>query len=55
MVPLASDDKAPGDSALRGMFSISVRAYVVPETEFGRGPDPKKQLPPYALTFSPEK
>jgi len=49
MVPLAGDDEAPGDPDLHGMFSMAVRAYVVPESE--RGPDPQLQLPPHALTF----
>ena len=51
MIPLAGDDSAPGDRDLHGKFSIAVRSYVVPESEHGRGPDPTKQLPPYALTF----
>jgi len=52
MVPLAGDDKAPGDPDLHGLFSAAVRAYVVPG--FERGPDPTKQLRPYTLTFSYE-
>ena len=51
MIPLAGDDKAPGDADLHGMFSMAVRAYVSPESERGRGPDPQLQLPPHALTF----
>ena len=51
MIPLAGDDTAPGDRDLHGKFSIAVRSYVAPESEHGRGPDPMKQLPPYALTF----
>lgn len=50
MVPLAGDDKAPGDADLHGMFSAAVRNYVVPGSE--RGPDPTKQLRPRVLTFS---
>jgi hypothetical protein len=50
MVPLAGDDKSPGDSDLHGKFSAGVRAYVVPGSE--RGPNPKLQLPPRTLTFS---
>jgi len=49
MVPLAGDDEAPGDPELHGMFSMAVRAYVVPG--FERGPDPKLQLRPQSLTF----
>jgi hypothetical protein len=52
MVPLAGDDKAPGDADLHGKFSAGLRAYVVPGYE--RGPDPTKQLPPRTLTFSYE-
>jgi hypothetical protein len=52
MIPLADDDKAPGDSKLRGMFSIAVRAYIKLGSE--RGPDPKKQVPPHTLSFSCE-
>jgi hypothetical protein len=51
MIPLAGDDSAPGDRDLHGKFSIAVRSYVAPQSEHGRGPDPTKQLPPYALTF----
>jgi hypothetical protein len=50
MVPLEGDSKAPGDPALRGMFSAAVRAYVKPGSE--RGPDSTKQLRPWVLTFS---
>jgi hypothetical protein len=50
MVPLASDDQAPGDPNLHGMFSAAVRAYVALGSE--RGPDPTKQLRPQVLTFS---
>ena len=49
MVPLSTDEEAPGDAKLHGMFSMAVRAYVKPDTE--RGPDPTKQLPPHTLTF----
>ena len=52
MVPHEGDDKAPGDPALKGMFSAAVRAYVKPGTE--RGPDSTKQLRPWVLTFSRE-
>jgi hypothetical protein len=52
MIPLAGDDKAPGDPDLHGMFSSAVRAYVVPG--FERGPDPQLQLPPHLLTFTGE-
>ena len=51
MIPLADDDKAPGDPDQHGKFSMAVRAYVSPESEYGRGPDPQLQLPPHALTF----
>jgi hypothetical protein len=51
MIPLADDDEAPGDADLHGQFSMAVRAYVSPSSEYGRGPDPTKQLPPHALTF----
>jgi hypothetical protein len=50
MVPLAGDDKAPGDSALHGKFSAAVRTYVAVGSK--RGPDPKLQLRPRVLTFS---
>jgi hypothetical protein len=50
MVPLANDDKAPGDPKLHGMFSAAVRAYVAPGSE--RGANPKLQLRPIALTFT---
>lgn len=50
MVPLAGDDKAPGDAELHGMFSAAVRNYVALGSE--RGPDPTKQLRPLVLTFS---
>lgn len=52
MVPLAGDDKAPGDPELHGMFSAAVRAYVKPGSE--RGPDPTLQLRPRALVFNTE-
>ena len=52
MAPRAGDDKAPGDPALKGMFSAAVRAYVKPGSE--RGPDSTKQLRPWVLTFSRE-
>jgi len=52
MIPLATDDEAPGDRDLHGMFSIAVRAYVKPGSK--RGPDPTKQLPPHRLTFTYE-
>lgn len=52
MVPLAGDDKAPGNPDLHGMFSAAVRAYVAVGSE--RGPDPQLQLAPHALTFSYE-
>jgi hypothetical protein len=54
MIPLADDVDAPGDRDLHGRFSIAVRAYVSPESDQGRGPDPTKQLPPYRLTFTYE-
>ena len=54
MIPLKGDDDAPGDRDLHGRFSMAVRAYVSPESEHGRGPDPTKQLPPHRLTFSYE-
>jgi phosphate-selective porin len=50
MVPLAGDDKAPGDADLHGKFSAAVRAYVADGSE--RGADPKVQLRPHVLTFS---
>jgi hypothetical protein len=50
MVPLANDDKAPGDPKLHGMFSAAVRAYVAPGSE--RSANPKLQLRPIALTFT---
>ena len=50
MVPLADDEKAPGDPELHGMFSAAVRSYVQRGSE--RGPDPTKQLRPHSLTFS---
>ena len=50
MVPLAGDEKAPGDAALHGKFSTAVRAYVQPGSE--RGADPTKQLRPQVLVFS---
>lgn len=50
MIPLASDDGAIGDEALRGWFSMAVRSYVKPGSE--RGPDPQLQLRPHALIFS---
>lgn len=49
MVPLAGDDKAPGDPELVGMFSAAVRAYMKPGSE--RGPDSTRQLRPMVLTF----
>jgi len=49
MVPLADDDKAPGDLDLHGKFSAAVRAYVALDSE--RGADPKLQLRPIVLTF----
>jgi hypothetical protein len=51
MVPLAGDDKAPGDAELHGSFSAAVRAYVAVGSE--RGPDPTLQLRPRVLTFTP--
>jgi len=51
MIPLADDEEAPGDPDQHGKFSMAVRAYVSPESEYGRGPDPWLQLPPHALTF----
>lgn len=51
MVPVAGDDKAPGDPTLHGSFSAAVRAYVAVESE--RGPNPKLQLRPRALGFTP--
>ena len=52
MVPLASDDTAPGDKMLHGYFSVAVRAYVKQGSE--RGPDSTLQLRPWVLTFSAE-
>ena len=52
MVPLAGDDKAPGDANLHGKFSAAVRAYVAVGSE--RGPDPPLQLPPVLITFQPK-
>lgn len=52
MVPLAGDDKAPGDPELHGMYSTAVRAYVKPGSE--RGADPALQLRPRVLTFDEE-
>jgi hypothetical protein len=45
---LADDDKAMGDEALCGWFSMAVRSCVKPGTD--RGPDSSDQLPPHALT-----
>jgi len=50
MIPLAGDDKAPGDADLHGKFSAGLRAYVVPNHE--RGPDPTLQLTPMLITFT---
>jgi hypothetical protein len=50
MVPVAGDDRAPGDPELHGMFSVAVRTYVKPGSE--RGPDPTLQLRPVVLTFA---
>jgi hypothetical protein len=50
MIPLAGDDKAPGDAHLHGKFSAGLRAYVVPNYE--RGPDPTMQLTPILITFT---
>ncbi len=50
MVPLAGDDKAPGDADLHGKFSAGVRAYVVPG--YKRGPDPTLQLRPILITLT---
>ena len=52
LIPLAGDDKAPGDPDLHGQFSVAVRSYVARGHK--RGPDPTMQLPPHALTFSRE-
>ena len=49
MVPLAGDDKAPGDPELHGKFSAAVRAYVAVGSE--RGANPPLQLPPVLITF----
>ena len=49
MVPLAGDDKAPGDADLHGKFSAAVRAYVAVDSE--RGANPPLQLPPKLITF----
>jgi hypothetical protein len=49
MVPLAGDDKAPGDADLHGKFSAAVRAYVADDSE--RGADPPLQLQPILITF----
>jgi hypothetical protein len=50
MIPLASDEKAPGDARLHGKFSIAVRAYIARNSD--RGPNPELQLRPRVLTFS---
>lgn len=52
MIPLAGDDKAPGDPDLHGKISVALRSYVVPGSE--RGPDPQLQLQPHLLTFTAE-
>jgi hypothetical protein len=49
MVPLAGNDKAPGDDDLHGKFSAAVRAYVADGSE--RGANPPLQLPPVLITF----
>jgi len=49
MVPVAGDDKAPGDWNLHGLFSAAVRTYVARGSE--RGPDSTLQLRPVVLTF----
>jgi len=49
MVPLAGDDKAPGDPELHGKFSAAVRAYVAVGSE--RGANPPLQLSPVLITF----
>jgi hypothetical protein len=49
MVPVAGDDRAPGDPGLHGLFSAAVRVYIAPGSE--RGPDSNLQLRPVVLTF----
>lgn len=50
MVPRRSDTTAVGHPALKGMFMVALRNYVVPGTQ--RGADPTKLLPPRILTFT---
>jgi hypothetical protein len=51
MVPRRTDTSAVGHPALRGMFMVALRDYIVPGTE--RGADASKLLPPRVLTFTP--
>ena len=50
IVPLRTDTSAVGHPALKGMFLVALRDYIVPGTE--RGADPSKLLPPRILTFT---
>ena len=50
MVPRRSDTAAVGHQALKGMFMVALRDYVVPGNQ--RGADPTKLLPPRILTFT---
>ncbi len=50
MVPRRTDTRAVGHPALKGMFMVALRNYVVPGT--ARGADPSKLLPPRILTFT---
>lgn len=50
IVPRHGDTSAVGHPALKGMFQVALRDYVVPGTQ--RGADPSKLLPPMVLTFT---
>jgi hypothetical protein len=50
-VPPLGDTSAVGHPALKGLFTVALRDYIVPETE--RGADYSKLLPPRILTFTP--
>lgn len=50
IVPLRTDTSALGHPALKGMFLVALRDYIVPGTE--RGADPSQLLPPRILTFT---
>jgi hypothetical protein len=50
MVPLAGDETAQGDPALRGKMALAIRAYLQPGQL--RGPDPTQQLKPWIVTFT---